>query len=172
MIPESYENEYSIWLILTAFEVFLVWVTFCRLTGLGMFLFCWDSRFRFPILIWFSKSARLLMWNKVITYFRLSIGICVFFERNTASCFRCCVFCQNEDGNPLVNTELSMLLEDHHIILCILWKQLKVFYPALNLFLVCCSLNDFVPITDPRLAFTVVCGFDSLVFEEFLCELH
>jgi len=23
MIPESYENEYSIWLILTAFEIFL-----------------------------------------------------------------------------------------------------------------------------------------------------
>jgi len=28
MIPESYENEYSIWLILIAFYVFLVWVTF------------------------------------------------------------------------------------------------------------------------------------------------
>jgi len=35
----------------------------------------------------------------VITYFGLIIGICVFFERNTASCFRCCVFCQNDDGN-------------------------------------------------------------------------
>jgi len=32
MIPEIYENEYSIWLILTAFQVFLVWVTFRRLT--------------------------------------------------------------------------------------------------------------------------------------------
>jgi len=31
MIPESYENEYSISLILTAFEVFLVFVTFRRL---------------------------------------------------------------------------------------------------------------------------------------------
>jgi len=32
MILESYENEYSIWLILTAFEVFLVCVTFRGLT--------------------------------------------------------------------------------------------------------------------------------------------
>jgi len=32
MIPKSYENEYSISLILIAFEVFLVWVTFRRLT--------------------------------------------------------------------------------------------------------------------------------------------
>jgi len=35
MIPESYENEYSIWLILTAFEVFLVCVTYRRLTLKG-----------------------------------------------------------------------------------------------------------------------------------------
>jgi len=32
MIPENYENDHIIWLILTAFEVFLVWVTFPRLT--------------------------------------------------------------------------------------------------------------------------------------------
>jgi len=32
MIPKSYENEYSICLILTTFAIFLVWVTFRRLT--------------------------------------------------------------------------------------------------------------------------------------------
>jgi len=37
-----------------------------------------------------------------------------------------------------------------------------------TLCLVYCSLNDFVPITDPRkVAFTLVCDFDTLVFEEF-----
>jgi len=48
MIPESYENEYSIWLILTAFEVFLFGDV--SSTDLRMLSFCWDSKFRCPIL--------------------------------------------------------------------------------------------------------------------------
>ena len=72
MIPESYENEYSIWLILTLFEVFLVCVTYRRLT-----LECCHSA-GIPssgALFWFNfRNLRdLQIWNKiniVCRYFR------------------------------------------------------------------------------------------------------
>ena len=69
MIPESYENEYSISLIFTAFEVFLVWVTFRRLT-----LECCHSA-GIPsrgALFWFDfQNLRdLYMWNNIKIFCR------------------------------------------------------------------------------------------------------
>jgi len=47
---------------------------------------------------WFSESATLV---HVILYeqlFQAHHWYFRFFQRNTACCFQCCVFCQNDDG--------------------------------------------------------------------------
>ena len=162
MIPESYENQHSILLILNVFSLFLVWVTFRRLTleychsagipssgaqfwfdfrnlrHLQMWnikIFClWFQKVMkqniafgwfWPLLKFFLFEWRFAdwPWNVVILlgfqvlvpYFDLIFGICdtceitwtiisgsslvfAFFERKTACCFRCCAFCQNDDG--------------------------------------------------------------------------
>jgi len=66
MIPESYENKYSIWLILTAFEVFLVSVTFRRLT---------------------LECVILLGFQVPVPFFDLIFGICDTCRCETTSKF-------------------------------------------------------------------------------------
>ena len=68
-------------------------------TVLGMLSFCWDSKFRCPILIWVSESATLVHVKYHEQLFQTHHWYLHFFERNTACCFWCCVlFCQNEDS--------------------------------------------------------------------------
>ena len=114
---------------------------------LKFFLFEW----RFADWPW--NVVILLRMQVPVPYFDLIFGICetcrceimwslisgsalvfaFFFERNTASCFRCCVFCQNDDVlQPSWLTSLCLFF----MYLTLLCRCL-----LLNLFVICLCLS-------------------------------
>ena len=86
MIPESYENEYSISLILTAFEVFLVWVTFrrltlecCHLLGFQVPVPCFDLIFGIFETCWCETTWTIISGSSLVfAFFRKKH--CVLFS--------------------------------------------------------------------------------------------
>jgi len=68
---------------------------------------------------------------------------------------------------------LSKLLEDHlHLVPNLKATEGLLVAQSSTLLLMHCSLNDSVPITDPKVALTLACAFDSTIIEEFPGRLH